>query len=155
MAMHKRDGSSVPVGYLSPSGVLRDMERMFDDFRLGFMDAVSPGSASCRLPTMDIRDEGKEYVAEAELPGLKKEEVSIEIGEDSLIIKAEKENSAEEQGEDFVRRERGRASFYRQVPLPEGVDTSKASAKMEDGLLRISLPKKEEAAVPRKKVEIQ
>lgn len=155
MAIRKRDDSLVPAGYLSPSGVLREMERMFDDFRLGFVDAMPFRSTEVRLPALDVRDEGKQYTVEAELPGLKKGDVSIEVSDDALIISAEKDNSVEEKGEGFVRRERGRISFYRQIPLPPDVDTSKASAKMEDGLLRIALPKKEEAAVERKKVEIE
>lgn len=154
MAIRKREDSFAPVSYLSPSVVLKEMERAFDDFRSGFGD-FPLRSAGVRLPAVDIRDEGKEYAVEAELPGLKKEEVSIEVNDDALIIKAEKESTVEENGEDFVRRERGRLSFYRQVPLPADVDISKASAKMEDGLLKITLPKKEEAAVPKKKLEIE
>lgn len=155
MSIRKRDDSLVPVDYLSPSGMLREMEQMFDDLRLGFLDAGPFRSPGTRLPTIDVRDEGKQYAVEAELPGLKKEDVSIEVSDDALVISAERGSALEEKGESFVRRERGRISFYRQVPVPADVDTSKASAKMEDGLLRIVLPKKDEVLVARKKLEIE
>jgi HSP20 family protein len=154
MAIRKRDESLVPMGYFGPSNMLKEMERMFDDLRLGFED-MPFRSTGIRLPVVDIRDEGKEYTVEAELPGLRKEDVSIEMDENALIIKAERENQQEESGEGFVRKERGRVSFYRQVPMPVDVETSKATAKMEDGLLKITLPKKEELVESKKKLEIQ
>ena len=94
MAVIKRQDSLVPVGFWNPSGMIQEMERMFDDFRLGIGDMPFRSSGS-RMPSVDVRDEDGQYVVEAELPGIKKEEVSVEIGDEAVIIKAEKENNVE------------------------------------------------------------
>jgi len=153
MAIIKGEDSLVPMDYWSPGSMIQEMEKMFDDFKLGFGEM--PSKSIARLPSIDVKDEENQYVMEAELPGIKKNEVTIEIDDDAVIIKAEKENSSEEQRKGFVRRERGYVSFYRQIPLPADVDSSQATAKMEDGLLIVTLPKKVEMIGSKKKLEIQ
>lgn len=154
MAEKDRGVGLAPVSFWGPLSMMQEMDRMMRDFRLGF-DAAPFMAAVARMPAMDIRDEGNGYSIEAELPGMKKEEVSVEIGEKALVIKAERESSGEEKGEGYMRQERGRSSFYRQVPLPSDIDHAQASAKLEDGLLRITLPKRTEQAPGRKKLDIQ
>lgn len=154
MGIRKRDMSLVPLGYWGPMSVMREMDRMFDEMSRGF-PYVSMAPAGTRMPAVDIRDEEKQYTVEAELPGLSKEDVSLEMDEESLVIKASKETSNEDKGEGYVRRERGRMSFYRQVSLPSDVDVAQVSAKLEDGVLRIVLPKKEKTDSSRKKLDIQ
>lgn len=154
MAIIKREDSLVPMDYWSPRNMIEEMEKMFDDFKLGFGEMPFKSSGA-RLPSIDVRDEGNQYVMEAELPGIKKDEVLLEIGDDAIIIKAEKENSSEERGKGFVRKERGYISFYRQIPLPTDVDPSQADAKLEEGLLIVNLPKKAEMIGSKKRLEIQ
>jgi HSP20 family protein len=153
MAIIKREDSLVPMDYWSPGSMIQEMEKMFEDFKLGFGEM--PSKSIARLPSIDVKDEENQYVMEAELPGIKKDEVSLEIGDDAVIIKAEKEKNTEEQGKGFVRRERGYVSFYRHIPLPADVDSSRATAKMKDGLLIVTLPKKVEMIGSKKKLEIQ
>lgn len=154
MSMKKRVEYLVPMGYWGTSAVLREMERMVDDLRAGFNDLVPYGSSD-RTPVVDVMDEGERYVIEAEIPGMKKEEVSIDIGEDNVTIEAKREVEVEEKKEGYVRKERERMSFYRQVPLPDDADISKASAKLENGLLTIAMPKKEKLAESRRKLDIE
>jgi HSP20 family protein len=154
MAIIKREDQLVPVGFWNPGSMIREMEKMFDDLRVGFGEMPIKASGA-RLPSIDVRDEEGQYVLEAELPGIKKNEVSVEISEEAVIIKAERENNIEEKGEGYLRRERGYISFYRQIPLPMDVDNSKATARMEDGLLIVSLPKKVEKNEGIKKLDIQ
>ncbi len=154
MGIRKRDLSLAPLGYWGPMSMMREMERMVDDMSRGF-PYVSITPAGTRMPAVDIRDEEKQYTVEAELPGLSKEDISLEMDEESLVIKADKETSTEDKGEGYVRRERGKMSFYRQVHLPSDVDVAQASAKLEDGVLRIVLPKKEKVDSSKKKLDIQ
>jgi HSP20 family protein len=154
MAIIKREDRLVPMDYWSPRSMIEEMEKMFDDLKLG-LGETPVKSSGARLPSIDVRDEENQYVLEAELPGIKKEDVSIEIGDEALTIKAERENNIEEQGKGYVRRERGYVSFYRRIPLPADVDNSEAAAKMEDGLLIVTLPKKVEKISSKKKLEIK
>jgi HSP20 family protein len=153
MSIRKRVGYLVPMGYWGTSAMMKEMERMIDDLRTGFGEYMPTGPAD-RVPTVDILDQGDRYVLEAELPGMRKEEVSIDIGEEDIVIEAKREAEVEEKREGYVRKEREQLSFYRQVPLPEDADSSKASAKLENGLLTIALPKKEKAAETKRKLEI-
>jgi HSP20 family protein len=153
MSIRKKVGCLVPMGYWGTNVMLRDMERMFDDLRIGFGDMAYMTSGE-RFPAVDIMDEGDRYVVEAELPGAKKEEVSIEIGEDHLVVKAERASETEEQGEGYVRKERGSMSFYRRVPLPDDADSSQATAKLENGLLTVAMPKRTQME-ERRKLDIE
>jgi len=153
MAEKKKDDSMEPSNYWNPSSVLQEMERVFDEVRLG-LGNIPFGLTGQRLPAVDLRDEGDHYLAEAELPGVRKDDVSIEVGDGTLIVRAERESGTEEKKEDYIRRERGYLSFYRHIPLPQNADTSKATAKMENGLLRVTVPKKEEVTPSRRQIDI-
>lgn len=155
MSIRKRVGYLVPMGYWGTTNVLKEMERMVDDLRAGFNEMIPYGNPEDRVPMVDILDEGDRYVIEAELPGMKKEEVSIDIGEDSITIDAKRESEIEEKKEGYVRKERESMSFYRRVPLPDDADNEKASAKLENGLLTIALPKREKAQESKRKLEIE
>jgi HSP20 family protein len=153
--MRKRVGYLVPMGYWGTSAMMKEMERMIDDLKVGFNEIVPLSSSADRIPMVDVLDEGDRYVIEAELPGAKKEEISIDLSEDSLVIEAKKVSETEEKKEGYVRKERERMSFYRQIPLPDDADGAKASAKLENGLLIISMPKKEKAIESKRKLEIE
>jgi HSP20 family protein len=75
----------------------------------------------------------------ADLPGVKKEDVSVEVGEDAITLQGQRrqEQTSREQG--YYRSERSYGSFYRTIPLPEGADPSTASATFRDGVLEIAL----------------
>lgn len=155
MSIRKRVGYLVPMGYWGTNAVVKEMERMIDDLKAGFSEAMPFGGPADRIPVVDILDEGERYIVEAELPGVKKEEVSIDVSEDSISIKAEREAEAEEKKEGYVRRERESLSFYRQFPLPEDADSARATARLENGLLTIEMPKKEKVPEATRKLEIE
>lgn len=103
----------------------------------------------------DIRDTGDAYVLEADLPGFKKDDINIELGDGSLTIRAERHNEAEEKGEGgYLRQERSYGSFSRSFST-EGVDVSAMQAKFNDGVLTLSMPKlaKKEPEVRRLAIE--
>ncbi|MDW5561940.1 MAG: Hsp20/alpha crystallin family protein [Methanomassiliicoccus sp.] len=155
MSIRKRVGYLVPMGYWGANSMMREMERMADDLRAGFSEIMPNGGSSDRVATVDILDEGDRYVIEAELPGVKKEEVRVDVGEDSIAIEAKREAVLEEKKEGYVCKERERMTFYRELPIPEDGDGSKAVAKLENGLLTITMPKREKVAEVKRRLDIE
>lgn len=95
------------------------------------------------MPSVDLEDKGKEYRLTADLPGFNKEDIEVEVQDDSVIIQAQKAQTEEEKKKNYVRRERRARSFYRRMPLPENVKAEEAKASLVNGMLEITLPKKE------------
>lgn len=164
MIRRRRNDELAPVDYWWPPytlGLLDEMDRLFDDFRSGFENSLmTPKQMSAemlRAPAVDLIDEGKEYSLKAEMPGISKEDVSIEVGERDVQISAEtKEETTQERKEGgYIRRERRYSKFYRRVPLPEAVQADKTSADLKDGILTVRLPKVSVPERKSKKVEVK
>lgn len=102
---------------------------------------------------MNVEDTGKEFILTLELPGIKKEDVNIEVKETTLEISAESKTE-EEKDRNYIRKERGLNRYYRCMDLPEAVKTDKIEAKMEKGILEITVPKKEPKEIEKKKVKV-
>jgi HSP20 family protein len=141
----------------SPISVFEEMERMLSDMRMGF---TLPGNEiyrreGVRMPNMDLREEEDRFLVQAELPGMAKEDVTIETDGDMLRITASKEQEIEEKQEGYIRRERGSMRFHRQMRLPQNVDREKIRAKMEKGVLEISLPKMSADEERKNKIEVE
>ena len=119
-------------------GELRSrFDRMFDE--------LAGGRERAWTPAIDvIREDGK-LVIRADIPGMKPEEVKIEVEDDILTITGEHEERKEEKGKHYVRRERRYGSFSRSMALPAGVDASKIEAKTHDGIVEVTIPLPEEA----------
>jgi HSP20 family protein len=96
-----------------------------------------------RIPYVDVIDSANEYVVKAELPGLKKENVQIELGPNELSITARSDVETEEKGKTYVHRERAFSTFRRRIGFGQSINTEKASASMAEGILEIRLPKLE------------
>lgn len=97
-----------------------------------------------RLP-LDLEATSDEFVLTAEVPGLKADDLQIEILDDVLTLRAEMEQEEVEKRGGYLLRELHRGSFVRSLRLPEPVEAEKAEAKVEDGLLTVRIPKSEEA----------
>jgi HSP20 family protein len=106
-------------------------------------------------PGIDVFERDNRLVTKIDLPGMKKEDVKVEITDGQLAISGERKREAEEKGEEFYRCEREYGSFSRSVPLPEGAKIEDVKATFTDGVLEVSvpLPARPEAKVRR--VEIQ
>jgi HSP20 family protein len=96
-----------------------------------------------RIPFVDVIDSDNEYVVRAELPGLKKETLNIQVGTNELSLAAESNVETEEEGKTYLHRERAFSTFRRNIGFAESVDTEKVSAKMAEGILEVKLPKLE------------
>ena len=124
-----------------------DLDRVFDNFRREFERTMSSFPA-LNLPSMsmtsiscDVLDEGDRYVIHAEMPGVEKKDVKLNGSDNSIEISAEHREESEEKKKDFLRKERKAVSYYRRLPLPEKVDSSKATAKLNSGILTVDIPK--------------
>jgi HSP20 family protein len=131
----------------------RDMERMFDDFFTPRWSLFRPGrflgrrGGAVAMPSVDVDvyEKKDEIVARAELPGMSKDEINVNVTDHMLTIRGEKKKEEEVKDEDYYYSERSFGSFMRTVELPAEVQTDKAKASFKNGVLEIRLPKTEEA----------
>ncbi len=156
--MNEKKSEESMIRYWSPSDMMRQMEKAFSDLRMGMENYWYPrlGVDAPRFPMVDIIESEGRYLLDADLPGMSKEDVDIEVGMDHLVIKAEKSRETEEKKEGYVRKERGQTSFYRKVPIPPDADKDQISARLENGVLRVTIPKAEPAQKEeQKKVKVE
>ena len=104
--------------------------------------------------TLNIQESKEGYHIEAELPGVKKDEIDISINGDYLVIKGEKKSYNEEKKDQYHRIERSHGSFYRAVQLPKDVDQEKINASLQDGVLMVDVMKSKAKEVGEKKISI-
>ncbi|MEI8143420.1 MAG: Hsp20 family protein [Candidatus Berkelbacteria bacterium] len=126
---------------------LRDaMDRLFED------SVITP-SKSVAMPKIDIMEKGDQIVVKAELPGMKEEDISVEIKDNIMTISGEKKDEVEQKEKGYFYRESHSGAFARSFHLPAEVVASKADAEMKAGVLIISVPKVEEKKA--QKIEIK
>lgn len=107
------------------------------------------------VPAVNIKETEKDFELELAIPGRKKEDFNIEVDKNELTISAEKKSEDAVLEKDYTRREFTYDSFKRVFSLPETVDVDKINASYENGILKFTLPKKEEALPkPKKLIEI-
>jgi len=146
----------------SPWGALQqfseEVDRMFGDFGFGRRWLGSPmsrtGGAEHWAPQIDVFQRNNELVVKADLPGLKKDDVKIDITDDGLTIQGERRSEHQEEREGVYRSERSYGSFYRVVPLPEGAMTDQAKATFNNGVLEITMPAPPEQVTRGRRLEI-
>lgn len=107
------------------------------------------------IPAIDVRRRGDDIVVHAEVPGIKPEDVTIELTDNVLTIKGERVLAEEKEDEGWLVRERSYGAFERTITLPEGVDPASITASYRDGILEVHVPKALEAARPKTtKIEV-
>jgi HSP20 family protein len=144
-----------------------EMDHLFDRFASGFgMPSFSrmfdgqPGfrfesSLSMAAPAMDVTEDNDAYKLTAELPGLSEKDIEVSVTDDMLTLKGEKKQEKEQKDENYYVSERAYGSFERSFSLLEGIDANKIAASFAEGVLTITLPKKPEAKVEPKKVDVK
>jgi len=137
----------------------REMNKLFDDFFGGF-DLSPWAPVEKRLstpftPHIDVSETDKEIKVSAELPGMDEKDIDVSLTRDTLTIKGEKKQEAEDKGEGYYRMERSYGSFTRSIPLPIEVDTDKVQATFKKGVLEITLPKTARAIQETKKIPVK
>ncbi len=114
----------------------------------------APEEMAFRLPPVDVFEEGGEVVAKAELPGMKREEVEVEVGTDTITISGKKAKEEKVERRNYYRFERASGAFTRTVRLPAPVELEKAHASFKDGVLEVRVPKAPPVRTTARKVEI-
>jgi HSP20 family protein len=114
-------------------GELRNrFDRMFDEF--------TDGHPHGRTPAIDVVRDNGNLVVRADIPGIKPEEVKIEVEDDILTVSGQHEEHKEEKDKHYVRRERRYGSFSRSMALPSGVEANSIKAKTHDGVVEVTIP---------------
>jgi HSP20 family protein len=125
-----------------------EMDRIFDrTFGTGitrssgslFHDFAAPAVSAVWAPRIEAFQKGDEFIVRAELPGLRKEDVRVNLTDDAIVIEGERRDESEDRRESFYHTERSYGSFYRAIPLPEGAIGDKAEASFNDGVLEVKL----------------
>ena len=128
-----------------------DMDQMFEDFLGRRLSPFWPErwwpatSMKITKPAVDLYEEKDDIVVKAELPGMEKDNIEVNLSDNRLTIKGEKKQEEEVKKEGYYRSERSYGSFVRTLELPRKVQTDKVKAAFKSGILEIRLPKTEEA----------
>jgi HSP20 family protein len=118
---------------LNPFAAMREFSRELDR-------TMGPTEWKAWTPAIDIQRKDGNLEITAELPGLKNEEVKVEMTPDALIIRGERKHEEKEEREGFYKLERNYGKFYRAIPLPEGVKRDAVKAELGEGVLKIHVP---------------
>ena len=106
-------------------------------------------------PRIEALQNGDRFIVRAELPGLKKDDVQVELGENALTIHGQREEQREDQREGYYHSERQYGQFYRTIPLPEGVIAESAQAQFRDGVLEVTMQAPPAEATRGRRLEIK
>jgi len=137
------------------------MDRMMDDF---FGRRARPwwperwfraDEMELKAPVIDIFEEKDDIVVKAELPGMAKEDIEVNLADHTLTIKGEKKKEEEVKEESYYRSERSYGSFLRSLELPKDVRADKVKASFKNGILEVRMPKTEEAKAKEVKVKVE
>jgi HSP20 family protein len=121
-----------------------EMDRLFDDLGFGRSWRRAPlwstSAESLWAPDIDVYQKDDTLVIKADLPGLRKDEVSVDVTDDAVTIQGERKAERQDEREGYFRSERSYGSFCRIVPLPEGAISDQAKANFHDGVLEVTMP---------------
>lgn len=140
---HQGGSAIVPRDYFSagPFSLIRrmseEMDRVFGDYGMG----RGPGDLSVWSPAMEVTERDGNYVISADLPGMRPEDIKVEVTNDALIVEGERKWKNSDNRSTEIRYGR----FYRTLPLPDGVNPDQIKARFEHGVLEVTIP------VPEKK----
>ncbi|MGI4751327.1 MAG: Hsp20/alpha crystallin family protein [Janthinobacterium lividum] len=126
-----------------------------DVFESVFNDAHLVDRLPSRVPAINIAETDGDFQIELAAPGLKKEDFKINVEKNVLSISADKKNENNEEGKKFSKREFSYASFNRSFNLPETIDNQKIEAAYTDGVLKLTIAKKEEAKIQAREIAVQ
>jgi HSP20 family protein len=139
----------------------RDIDQMFENFLGRRLRPFLPerwwsaAGAEISTPAVDLYEEKDDIVVKADLPGMEKDNIEVNISDNRLTIKGEKKEEQEIKKENYYRSERSYGSFVRTLELPTEVQADKVKAAFKNGVLEIRLPKTEEAKKKETKVKVE
>ena len=128
-----------------------EMDRNFSHFFAGQSSGHGLGIWS---PAIEVEEHNGQLEVHAELPGLKAEDVKVEVTDDALVIRGERKSEREHRHGQAYRSERRYGEFYRSIPLPQGVEAEKAKAEFHDGVLQVTVPVPQQQKEKRREIPI-
>mmetsp|Transcript_13227 Transcript_13227/g.43112 ORF Transcript_13227/g.43112 Transcript_13227/m.43112 type:complete len:142 (+) Transcript_13227:222-647(+) len=122
-----------------------DFGRLFDDMEsaLDFPSAGGKGGGRQSTMALDLAENEKEYIVKADIPGVAKEDIVIDIKDNLLTLKAERKSATETKGDHYHFVERSYGAVSRSLRMPETADLTSCKAKLNDGVLQITIDKRE------------
>ncbi|MGZ5950302.1 MAG: Hsp20/alpha crystallin family protein [Isosphaeraceae bacterium] len=144
-----------------------EMDRLFEDFGFGrrLQTAFGRGRELLRRevglipaewsPRIDVLEREGQYIVRADLPGMTKDDIKVEVTDEMITIQGERKQEKEEKREGYYYGERAYGSYYRAIPLPEGADHAKATAEFHNGVLEITMPAPKKPEKKSRLLEIQ
>src|SRR5262245_32789853 len=161
------------AGPISPFERMRrfaeEIDRVFDEFGLGYGRRL-PGVLTRAhelirreaglipadwSPRVDVSERDGQFLIRADLPGLSKDDLKVDLTDEMVTIRGERKQEKKEQREGYSYSECNYGNFYRAIPLPEGADTSKATAEFRNGVLEVAMPAPKRAEPQARRIEIQ
>jgi HSP20 family protein len=160
-ASKKPKEKTTAIAPTAPQDLWRAFDDVFGRFRSDFEDLLFPSYwdralsllPETRVPAVDLEDREKDYLLKAEMPGFKKEDIEIEVQDDSVAITGYAGWKYDKKGQIYICRERACETFYRRVELPEEIKVDDVAANLSEGVLEVTLPKK--APKQKRKVTIK
>jgi HSP20 family protein len=121
----------------NPFGLMKRFTEEMDRACAGF---VPPADFELWAPPLEVKHKDGNFFVTVELPGIAKEDVKVEVVEESLVIEGEKKKVREEKEEGYYRSERAYGKFYRSIPLPKGAKADLIKAELTNGILKVVIP---------------
>jgi HSP20 family protein len=122
---------------------------------MGVIESETGQREIIHRPPVHLCEKNGNYQVKIQLPGIKKEDINVEVSEDSVMIKTEIKHEKQEEQGNVYRSEFRYGRFMREIPLPSEVDNTKANAEYKDGVLEITIPKAKEEECKSKKLTVQ
>ncbi len=145
VAVGKKTASEGPARrFVSPGpwSLLRELNEEMERMMRGINGGAS---VEAWAPTVDIDRTNGSLKITAELPGVKKEDVKVEMSDEAIVIQGERKQEKKEDKEGYHRWERSYGQFYRAIPIPEGAKVDEIKAELKDGVLQVTVPVPESA----------
>ena len=145
------------IKYNRPStgrGISPVFNQLFNDFFENFSTPSIRNGSIPALPSVNVAENNSEFLMELSAPGFSKEEVSISVEDNNLVIIGEKKSETEEGDKKYSRKEFSYQNFRRSFNLPEEINQEKINGKIENGIIHISLPKKQVENKIARKIEL-
>lgn len=149
--------ASTPFEFMKRFG--EEMDNLFGEFGFGrgslTQNLERRFGAGLWTPQVEMFERNGELIVRADLPGMRKNDVKVEVTDDGITIEGERRNEEEEKSDGFFRTERSYGRFYRRLPIPAGVDPEEATATFENGVLEITMAAPKRTHSKTRRVEIK
>jgi len=129
-----------PFSGLFGASPFKFMKRFTEEMDRAFTSFAPPAEFDLWAPPLEVKHKNGNFVVTAELPGLTKDEIKVEVIENALVIEGERKREKEEKGEEYYRSERYYGKFYRSIPLPKGALPEQVKAELTNGILEVVIP---------------